>query len=105
MIENYNALSGLVIGIVSFVILCYVAYLQALETSRPSDGLTGLRWRIFAIIAISIVSLVPALMYQYFRTIGVESEGLRNVATITSRISSLATIVLLLDVFRYRKKS
>lgn len=103
MIDNYNALSGLVIGVLSLLALCYIALKQSVEISRPRDWLSGLRWQIFLVIVVSIIGLAPSLMYQYFRTIGIEADVLRNIATITGNVSRLANVILLLLIFSYKK--
>src|ERR1700749_4906883 len=100
---NLNALSGLIISLVSLVALLYVAYRQTFEVLRPKNWLTGLRWQIYALLIISIVGLIPAIVYQFCRVINVEANFLRNVATITGAFSRLGSAILLVKVFNYRK--
>lgn len=102
---NFNALTGLLISLVSLAALLYVAYKQTFEVLRPKNWLTGLRWQIYALLIISIVGLIPAITYQFCRVIHVQAEFLRSVATVTGALSRLGNAVLLVMVFNYRKKN
>ncbi len=102
---NLNALIGLLIRALSTgVILVYIIPRQFKEVLRPHDWLSGLRWRLLALFGISAFSAIPTLTYQFIRTIGGESQTLRNIAVITGNLSVLATTWLLVEVYRYRIK-
>lgn len=107
MIDNYNALSGLVIGVLTFTVICYAVVLQSLELSRPKDPVSKLRKQIFFVLLIALITSAPSLMYLYFRTIGVpdpELVLLRNVSTIAARIGGLANAVIIVMMFRFTIK-
>lgn len=89
-----------------FVIIgCYLIYLQVVETLRPVDGLTPLRWQILLTLVISVVTQVPSIYYQYLRIAGMESAVLREVVTITANFSLIAIMVLLVLIFNFKKRS
>lgn len=104
MIENFNAFSGLVIGAIAFLIYVHITYKQFTEVLRPKDWLTRLRWLIFGILLVAIFGFIPSLTYQFLRTIGVESDSLRNIATIAGNISRLGGAILLELVYNYKRK-
>lgn len=102
---NYAALTAFIIG--GFCTSVYVFFLmpkQFNEVLRPKNYLTRLRWIILAILLISIGTSIPGLLYQYGRIGGQDFQVLRNVATITSNVSRLATTILLVLVYTYRKE-
>lgn len=89
-----------------FVIIgCYLIYLQVIETLRPVDGLTPLRWQILLTLVISVVTQVPSIYYQYLRIAGIDSPVLREVVTITANFSLIAIMVLLVLIFNFKKRS
>lgn len=105
MINNWYALTAFLISFLS--LLVYAFFLmpkQINEVLRPKDWLTRLRWIILTILAVSILTSIPGVVYQYSRVLGDESDFLRNFVTISSNISRLASTVLLVLVFTYRKK-
>lgn len=102
---NHTALISFILGLVIEVV--YVAFLtpkQLKEVLRPYDGLTKLRYYILAILVIAILTGIPGLAYTYFRIYGQSYHALQNIASITTRVSGLATTTLLVLVFTYRKK-
>lgn len=105
MIENKASLFALINGIVC--LLVYAFFLtpkQIFEVTRPKNWLTRLRWIILSILVISVLTSIPSVVYQYYRTFGHDSEFLRNLATITSQISKTCTTILLVLVFTYKKR-
>lgn len=86
------------------IILFYVIPKQFVEVLRPKSWLTNLRWYILILFMTSILTAVPSLSYQVLLVQGQESEILRRVASITGNISDLATSVLLVLIYNYRKK-
>lgn len=104
MINNYSSLLAFLISVVCFAVyLLFLTPRQFKEVLRPRDWLTKLRWIILAILVVSLLTAIPSLVYQYYRTIGIEYTVLRNVATVTSNISKLGLTILLVLVFTYRK--
>lgn len=99
---NLNALTGLVIGIITIVVYIHVCFKQLYEVTKPPDWLTRLRWLILLSLMTAVVGFAPSLMYQFLRVFHQESEGLRNVANITGNISRLAGAVFIELVFNYR---
>lgn len=107
MTDSFNlyALISLLIRILALgIILFYVIPKQFMEVTRPKNWLTGLRWQILLLFIFSIMAAIPSLTYQYIRTFGGDSQVLRNVASITSNLSSLGTSILLVLIYNYRRK-
>lgn len=103
---NFYALLSLVIRSISIaIILFYVIPKQFLEVLRPKDWLTGLRWYILLLFTLSILAAIPALVYQAFRTFGIDAPVLRNIASVLNNLSALSTSLLLVAVYNYKKKS
>lgn len=102
---NTVAIIGLLIRMASIgVVLFYVIPKQFLEVLRPRDWLTDLRWYILVLFLFSIFAAIPSLSYQLLRSNGGDSSGLRSVATITGNLSNLASSVLLVLIYNYKKK-
>jgi hypothetical protein len=105
-VHNYSSLAAFIISAVCFAVyLFFLTPRQLEEVLRPRDWLTRLRLIILGILLISLLTSVPSLLYQYYRTIGQEHVLLRNVSTVTSNISKLGLTVLLVLVFTYRKRN
>lgn len=92
------------ISLLSLGALMFVIRKQYYEVLIPRDWLTRLRWIIFSTLLASIIGLVPVIAYQYIRMFGGDSETLRSVATVTGNIGRLASTVLLVMIYTYRKK-
>lgn len=104
MIDNWSSLFAVITSIACVsVYIFFLMSKQVAEVVRPRDWLSRLRWIILAILVISIIASVPGIVYQVYRMLGEDSVLLRNVATITSQISKVATTILLVMVFTYRK--
>lgn len=102
---NSNALTGLIIGIVTILVYLHVCYKQMYEVLSPKDWLTRLRWLILLSLLTAVLGFAPALIYQFCRAFGIDAEGLRNFANITGNISRLAGAVFIELVFNYKRKS
>lgn len=100
---NVSALISFVIGLVTLLAYIYVTQKQIIETLVPPDWLSGLRRIILAVLLVSVFGLVPVVVYQGCRIVGIDSEVLRNVASIAGRISQLATAILLIGIYEYKK--
>lgn len=102
---NVWALVSLLIKMASLgTILFYIIPKQFREVMRPKNWITPLRWQLLLLFGFSIISALPALSYQVIRTFGGESPGLRNMASISGNLSTLATTILLYMVYNYKKK-
>lgn len=95
---------NLLFGFFMFFGYMYLSFLMIGEAVRPKDWLTPLRWRIFAILFIALLTLIPSLTYQLLRLYGIDSPDIRNIVTITSRFNGAATLALLFTIFFYRRK-
>src|ERR1700754_1181585 len=92
----------------SFGILVLIAYsiltiLQLFEMRRPNDRgldwLPGVRKTLFLVFLFTVITLVPSLTYQLCRLLGTEAEGMRSIATVTSRINTVITLVLIFKLY------
>lgn len=101
---NFYIAFNLVFGFVLLLGYLYLSLLQIREVVRPRDWLTGLRVRILIILLLTIITLIPSLVYQGVRLTGDEAGLLRDIVTVTSRISTLCTLVIMVSIFKYRKK-
>lgn len=103
---NWYALVSLVIRSISIsIILFYVIPKQFFEVLRPKNWLTGLRWYILMLFVFSIIAAIPSLVYQGYRTFGLDAPALRNIASILGNLSNLSTSVLLVLIYNYKKRS
>lgn len=84
--------------------LIYVLAKQAYEIWVPVDWLTRLRWYLFGLIVVSFLATIPVIAYQCFRLIGAENELLRDIANWTGNTARLATGILLVMIWRYRRE-
>lgn len=102
---NFYSVFNLATLIGSLGIFFFVIYLQFKETyGRPVDYITPLRKRILIVFVICIVASLPSIVYQYARSIGLDSENLRNLVTITSGIFRVAISLQMLTIWTYRGK-
>lgn len=101
---NLNLTITFSIALLALLVLAYLVPKQMLEVMRPKDWLTGLRWQILGVLVVSIVGLVPSVVYLALRNMGTESEALRTVAGISGNVSRLANAILLVMIFSYRRK-
>ena len=92
------------IGLFLFVGYGWLSVVLMKEALRPTDWLTKLRWRIFLVVFITVITLIPSLVYQILRLYGFDSPEIRNIVTITSKINALATFLLLIGIFFYKRK-
>lgn len=89
------------------VFLGYILFLfpkQLVETLRPNDWLTGLRWLILGLIILIAVTLIPPMVTQYYMSIGESYDVLRNFSSIIGGINTIGVYTLLVLVFTYRRR-
>lgn len=84
--------------------ILYVIYQQAYEVWVPKDYLTKLRWLLLILPVIAFIATAPVVAYNTHRLFHIENETLRNVASQTGNTSRLATGILLVTIWRYRRK-
>jgi len=85
------------------VYFLFLSFKQLQEVVRPVNWLTPLRWLILAILALTTVSLVPSVIYQYYVAVGQKFEFLRQVSSVVGAINLAGTTTLLVMVFTYKK--
>lgn len=105
--ENVNlySLFNLITRIYSIIVFLIIVYLQIREVfGRPKDFLTKFRRRILILLLVSIIATVPSLIYQFARSRGLDSEGLRNAVTITGGLFTVTISHLMLTIWRYKGK-
>lgn len=102
---NPSVIFSFIIALAALFVMAYLIPKQMTEVLRPKDWLTGLRWQILLTLIASIIGLIPSVVYLALRSMGIESEDLRSVATIAGNLSRLANVILLVMIFNYKKKS
>lgn len=101
---NNYALFAL-LGAVWYVgVVAYVSVRQLKEALRPRNAATTYRWMLFALLAISLFTMLPSVVYQFMRYTNQDNIALRNFVTITSTIARYANGALLLFVYLYKIK-
>lgn len=80
----------------------YVYPQQLSVALSERDFLSGLRWRILALLTTAIISLVPSIWLQVMVLIGLDPGSLRDVSTITTNLSILAFAILLVSIIKYK---
>lgn len=86
------------------IILFYIIPKAFRETLRPKDWLTGLRWQMFSLFSLSVISSIPGVVYQFLLSSGDNSPVLRNVATLTGSLSFFIISVILVMIYNYERK-
>lgn len=102
---NIYALISLILGAIAVgTITFYIIPRQFNQVLRPHDWLTNLRWQILCAEIFIVMMSFPSLVYQGMRYSGLDSEILRNVASITSRLSFLGLTIVLVLWYNYKRK-
>lgn len=102
---NFFALTSLILGVIAVGTLTfYLIPKQFAEVLRPRDWLTSLRWQLLILLSIIVLLALPSLVYQGFRYFGLEYEALRNIASVTNRLSFLALVIALISIFNYKRR-
>jgi len=102
MIKNYESLFAVMTGIMTFVMVTYVLYLQLVELLAPKDRYSGIKTLLLLFNIIFVITLVPIIAYQFMRMIGIESDVFRVVVTIIGRIGPLAMALNWVLIYRYK---
>lgn len=100
---NFIVMAGLIPALLCLGCLIYVTWRQAFEVLLPRDWLSKLRVLIFSMLIVSIIGILPVIVYSITRVVGMDSEVLRNIAGVTGNLSRLATAVLLVLIYNYKK--
>lgn len=87
------------------VYFLFLSFKQLQEVIRPVNWLTPLRWLILATLALTTVSFVPSIIYQYYLSIGQKYELLRQVSTVMGGINLAGTTFFLVLIYTYKKQS
>lgn len=74
------------------------------EVAQPYDAYTNLRWIIFAMLWLTVITILPSIPYQFQIATGHEYIFWRNVVSVVGGVNLVATTVLLVLVFRYKVK-
>lgn len=102
---NYYALFGLVCRALAILVSLYCLSKQIEEVMQPKTWWTRLSWIILWIFILTIVAAIPPLTYQYTRLAeSPQAFNLRNLSSITSNLSILATSALLLMIYTFKRK-
>lgn len=100
---NMSLVISIISAVLSFACLMYVVWKQAYEVLLPRDWLSNLRFIIFVLLVISAIGMLPVIVYQSFRLFGIDSEALRSVASVVGNFSRLASAILLVLIYNYKK--
>lgn len=90
-LENDGILIGITFSVGTLALLSVHIVIHAYETiSLRKDYMSGYRWAILFLYVTVALSLVPVLHYLLMRYTGIESEQLRNLATVAGRYAPFA---------------
>ena len=100
MITNFDALFSVVLGIITLCIVGYVFHLQVIEFFQPRDKYRFVKILLMLVSVIFLVTMIPVIVYQLYRTLGVDLPTLRSLATYTGRIGPLAMAISWLMIYK-----
>jgi len=95
------------ISIVTMLIFGVLLVIQTLEWINTRDFLNRYRGFIWGLLVVSFLAMIPVAYYLYLRLIGVDAESIesiRNLATVSARLGTLAQALSLAFIFFYRAK-
>lgn len=95
------------ISIVTMLIFGVLLVIQTLEWINTRDFLNRYRGFIWGLLVVSFLAMIPVAYYLYLRFIGVDAnsiESIRNLATVSARLGTLAQALSLAFIFFYRAK-
>jgi O-antigen/teichoic acid export membrane protein len=95
---------GIIGGSIMLIGYLYLTVRQFIQLRRPKDRITWPRRIFFIIYLLVLFSIVPGLSYQIARLQGYEATQLRNIATVTGRVSGVLTLALLIMFVHYKIK-
>lgn len=99
MIDVNSPLLGLIVRIVGVLIFSYILYLQLRANAQPVDEFTRTRILLTILISGIIIFTAPSIAYLTVRSLGGESELMRNISTIFGSLSFIFTAALLLILY------
>ena len=77
---------------------------QINEVTQPIDAYTPIRRYILCLLLVILLTLLPAVTYQFLVAIGHEYRAFRNVVSIISGITIVALFVCLHLIFTFKVK-
>lgn len=95
------------ISIVTMLIFGVLLVIQTLEWINTRDFLNRYRGFIWGLLVVSFLAMIPVVYYLYLRLIGIDAESIesiRNLATVSARLGTLAQALSLAFIFFYRAK-
>lgn len=102
MIENWASIIRAVIGIIALIPAIYVLFVQIDEYLQPKDKYTGIKIRLLFLNNVFIVTMIPVIVYQILRGIGVESQLFRMIVTIVSGFGPLAMSLAWYFIYKHK---
>lgn len=92
------------ISLISLLIYAVLIFLQVREWVTIRDFLKKYRGIVLLFLTISFLSLIPVTYYLFNRYLGINDENLRNFATVSGRLGTLAQALSLVFIYFYRNK-
>lgn len=102
MIEDWAAIIRSMIGIMAIIPAIYVLFLQIDEYLQPKDKYTGVKLRLLVLNGVFIITMVPVILYQLLRGMGVDSQVFRTFVTLVSGFGPLAMSLVLFLIYKYK---
>lgn len=97
-----TVLFSIIGGTLMLIGYLYLTVRQFIELRRPKSRITWPRRIFFTIYLLVLFTIVPGLSYQIARVQGYEATQLRNVATVTGRVSGILSLTLLIILVHYK---
>ena len=103
MIDNYGSLFSAILGIITLITVCYVFHLQVVEFFQPRDKYRRIKVLLMVVSLIFMITMIPVILYQVYRSFGIDIPELRSLATYTGRIGPLAMALSWLMIYKSNK--
>lgn len=103
-LANSAVLFSLIVCITTLVIFAVLMIVQMIEFFTKKDFLKPYRGIILAFLVVSFLALIPVTYLLTLRSTGIESEHVRNLATVSGRLGGLAQALAFVFIFFYRRK-
>lgn len=103
-LANSAVLFSLIICVTTLVIFALLTVVQLIEWWNKKDFLKPYRGIILTFLIVSFLALIPVTYLLTLRTAGIESEHVRNLATVSGRLGGLAQALAFVFIFFYRRK-
>lgn len=94
-INDYTLPTSIVFTILTILMVLHLIILQAREVVEIRDYLTRYRYYILSFLVIFLLTMIPVAMYIIYRILGIDSEILRGLATLTGRFGPFCAGVAL----------